>query len=176
MAATKYVKAEGVKLQWCKLQESDRDMGPSDGSDVGNKIDEIQGQYLIDIVLTEDQEKALVKAGVPNKGLQAQLFKQRDDGTRYYKAKRGHFNPKFKDNETGDMGVTVGPPKVWKLVDPDGPQVRDNMVAWDFEEDGLIGNGTVATVKFSVWDKKITTLEEVLITEHVPYESTGSEF
>ena len=161
------IRIKDVKLEWAKLKEENRDMGKSDGSDVSNKLDLIQGQYVVDVMLTADQVEELKVAGVPHTGLQAQLFKQRNTGELFYKAKRGHFNPKFTDKGTGESGVVVGPPDVYKY-DTDG----ETVVAWDWGVDGLIGNGTTADVKFDVWDKKITTLMGVLVTDLVPYEAT----
>jgi hypothetical protein len=148
-------------LNWAKLQERDRDMGKNDGSDVSNKLQEIQGQYVVDCVIDQAAKDKMIAEGIPSKGLQAQLFKEYPDGTMYYKAKRGHFNPKFRDPD-GTPGVVVGPPKVIK-------ETEDGYADWDWETDGLIGNGTKAEVKFDVWDGKITLLETVCITELVPY-------
>ena len=148
-------------LNWAKLQERDRDMGKNDGSDVSNKLQEIQGQYVVDCVIDQAAKDKMIAEGIPSKGLQAQLFKEYPDGTMYYKAKRGHFNPKFSGPD-GTPGVVVGPPKVIK-------ETEDGYADWDWETDGLIGNGTKAEVKFDVWDGKITLLETVCITELVPY-------
>ena len=52
-------------------------------------------------------------------------------------------------------------------------RVDGEVVPWDWEVDGLIGNGSKATVKFDVWDGKITTLEKVCVTEHLKYEGKG---
>jgi hypothetical protein len=106
----------------------------------------------------------MVADGIPNKGLQAQLFKTNKEGKQFYKATRPHFNPKFKNQDTGEQGVEMGPPVMLKMVEGD-------YLPWDWGEDGLIGNGTKATVKFDVWDGKITTLEKVCVTEHVAFEA-----
>jgi hypothetical protein len=148
-------------LNWARLMESNRDMGPKDGSDVAEKIDSVQGFYTADCIIDEDTKEKMIKDGIPNKGLQAQLFKKNADGDMFYKAKRGHFNPKFRD-ENGNPGVVMGPPKVLKKTD-------NGYEAWDWETDGLIGNGTEAEVKFDVWDGKITTLEAVCVTKLVQY-------
>ena len=83
---------------------------------------------------------------------------------KYYKATRPHFNPKFVNQETGEQGVLVGPPAMFK-------RSGEDYVAWDWEEDGLIGNGSKVIVKLDVWDGKITTLEKVAVVDHVVYES-----
>jgi hypothetical protein len=160
-------------VNWAKLREEDRDMGKNmqEGSDARNKIDEVQGRYTVQLMLDKDTKKKMVSDGVPNKGMQAQLFKEDQEGTEYFSARRGHFNPKFKDQNTGEMGVVMGPPRVLK-EDADGV-----LVDWDFEADGLIGNGSKVVAKLDVWDGKLTTLEAVKVVEHVPYEaSDGSAF
>ena len=97
-------------VNWAKLREEDRDMGKNmqEGSDARNKIDEVQGRYTVQLMLDKDTKKKMVSDGVPNKGMQAQLFKEDQEGTEYFSARRGHFNPKFKDQNTGEMGVVMG--------------------------------------------------------------------
>jgi len=64
-------------VNWAKLREEDRDMGKNmqEGSDARNKIDEVQGRYTVQLMLDKDTKKKMVSDGVPNKGMQAQLFK-----------------------------------------------------------------------------------------------------
>ena len=150
-----YVECE---LEWAKLRPEDRDMGPQDGSDMAKNFDDKQGVYVVNCLIDDETRTKMVADGIPNKGLQAQLFKTNKEGRDFYKATRPHFNPKFKNQDTGEQGVEVGPPEVLKMVD-------EEYIHWDWEEDGLIWNGSKATVKFDVWDGKITTLEKVLVTE-----------
>jgi hypothetical protein len=150
-----YVNCE---LEWAKLRPEDRDMGPQDGSDMAKNFDDKKGVYVVNCLVDDEAKSKMVSDGIPNKGLQAQLFKVNKEGRQFYKATRPHFNPKFKNQETGEQGVEVGPPEVLKM---DG----ENYVPWDWGEDGLIWNGSKATLKFDVWDGKITTLEKVLVTE-----------
>lgn len=156
-------------LEWAKLREQDRDMGPKDGSDTANTIEAVQGNYLVNCVINNDIKAKMIKDGIPAKGLQSQLFKTDNEGKLFYKAKRPHFNPKLNNQETGEKGVVFGPPKVFKEVDGE-------LVEWAWEADGLIGNGSKATVKFDVWDGKITTLEAIKVTEHVKFEKTSGGF
>ena len=160
-----YVECE---LEWTKLREDDRDMGPRDGSDMANNFDAKQGIYVVNCVIDEATKSKMVADGIPNKGLQAQLFKTSKEGKAFYKATRPHFNPKFRNQETGEQGVVTGAPAVLKMVDGE-------YINWDWEADGLIGNGSKATVKFDVWDGKITTMEKVLVTEHLKYEANNDE-
>ena len=160
-----YVECE---LEWTKLREEDRDMGPRDGSDMANNFDAKQGIYVVNCVIDEATKSKMVADGIPNKGLQAQLFKTSKEGKDFYKATRPHFNPKFRNQETGEQGVVTGAPAVLKMVDGE-------YINWDWDADGLIGNGSKATVKFDVWDGKITTMEKVLVTEHLKYEANNDE-
>ena len=152
------------EVEWAKLREEDRDMGPNDGSDMANTFNMKQGVYVLNLMLTDESKAKMIKDGVPNTGLQAQLFKTNKEGQMYYKATRPHFNPKFVNQETGEQGVLVGPPAMFK-------RSGEDYVAWDWEEDGLIGNGSKVIVKLDVWDGKITTLEKVAVVDHVVYES-----
>lgn len=152
------------ELEWTKLRPEDRDMGPNDGSDMAKNFDAKKGIYVVNCIIDEGTKSKMVADGIPNKGLQAQLFKTNKEGKQFYKATRPHFNPKFKNQDTGEQGVEMGPPVMLKLVE-------DEYLPWDWGEDGLIGNGTKATVKFDVWDGKITTLEKVCVTEHVAFEA-----
>ena len=156
------------EIEWAKLREEDRDMGPNDGSDMANTFNAKQGVYVVNLMLTEDSKSKMIADGVPNKGLQAQLFKTNKEGRMFYKATRPHFNPKFRNQETGEQGVTVGPPAMFK-------KSGDGFVPWNWEEDGLIGNGSKAIVKLDVWDGKITTLEKVAVVDHVVYESNNTD-
>jgi len=160
-----YVECE---LEWTKLREEDRDMGPRDGSDMANNFDVKQGIYVVNCVIDDATKNKMVADGIPNKGLQAQLFKTSKEGKAFYKATRPHFNPKFRNQETGEQGVVTGAPAVLKMVDGE-------YVNWDWDADGLIGNGSKATVKFDVWDGKITTMEKVLVTDHLKYEANNDE-
>ena len=153
------------ELEWTKLRPEDRDMGPNDGSDMAKNFDAKKGIYVVNCIIDEDTKSKMVADGIPNKGLQAQLFKTNKEGKQFYKATRPHFNPKFKNQDTGEQGVEMGPPTMLKMVDGE-------YLPWDWENDGLIGNGTKATVKFDVWDNKITTLEKVCVTEHVADEAS----
>lgn len=150
-----YVECE---IEWAKVRPEDRDMGPQDGSDMAKTFNDKQGVYVVNCLIDDEAKAKMVSDGIPDKGLQAQLFKTNKEGRQFYKATRPHFNSKFKDKDTGEQGVEVGPPEVLKH---DG----ENYVAWDWEEDGLIWNGSKATVKFDVWDGKITTMEKILVTE-----------
>ena len=139
-----------------------------EGSDQRNNIEAKQGLYGVNCVIDDAAKSKMIADGIPNKGLQAQLFKVSKEGKDFYKATRPHLNPKFYDKNTGKQGVVMGAPAVLKMVDGE-------YINWDWEADGLIGNGSKATVKFDVWDNKITTMEKVLVTDHLKYEANNEE-
>ena len=68
-----YVECE---LEWTKLREEDRDMGSNlmEGSDQRNNIEAKQGLYVVNCVIDDAAKNKMVADGIPNKGLQAQLF------------------------------------------------------------------------------------------------------
>ncbi len=157
------------EIEWAKLREEDRDMGPNDGSDMALNMQAKQGVYVVNLMLDEDTKDKMISDGVPNKGLQAQLFKTNKEGRMFYKATRPHFNPKFKNRQTGEQGVVVGPPAMFKKVG------KDDHVAWDWEKDGVLGNGTKVIAKLDVWDGKITQLEKISVVDHVVFEPEAED-
>ena len=152
------------ELEWAKLREEDRDHGPNDGSDMAINMEAKKGIYVVNLMLTDESKAKMIEDGVPNKGLQAQLFKTDKNGRMYYKATRPHFNPKFKNQATGEQGVVIGSPAMFK-------EEGGEHIPWDWEVDGLVGNGSYATVKLDVWDGKITQLEKISISNQVVYVS-----
>lgn len=156
---TKYVYARG-EAYWAKLKEDNRDTGkylPED-SDVRKKLESIDGQYTIDLHMTDEDIDNLVKDGVPNKGLHSQNFKEDGDGNKFYRFKRPHVNPKITDKDGEPL--FYGPPQV--LI-KDG----DENVPFD----GLIGNGSDVIVKATVYDSKIVTMQAVKIIDLIEYEA-----
>ena len=163
------IKIEDLPIKWAKLTYEDRDMGPEDGSETGDKITAKQGQYTVQLMLTDEKKQEMIDAGIPTKGMIGQNFKTDNDGQQYYNAKRGHFNPYFTDEKTGEKGVVVGPPKVFTMVDGEA-------VDWDWDNDGKLGNGTVVTAKFNLYKpKNIVEIVALLVTEHVPYEVSSND-
>ena len=45
-----YVECE---LEWTKLREEDRDMGPNDGSDMANNFNAKQGIYVVNCIIDD---------------------------------------------------------------------------------------------------------------------------
>lgn len=160
MSKTKYVYLTG-KAQYARLREDNRDMGSNlpEGSDQRNKIEAEEGHYIMNLVVTPEAKKQAIADGVPNKGMTGQLWKETAEGDPFYKCKRVHKNTKLKDRETGEQGVIMGAPKVL-LVNAEGKNEP---------YDGDIGNDSVVTVKLSVWDDKIVTMEAVRIDELIEW-------
>lgn len=153
-------------LLWSKLREEDRDMGNGNGTDMDKKIESVQGNYCVTLVITNQTYSEMELLGIPTKGLHGQLFSETEDGWEY-RVKRGHFNPAFTDKSTGEKGVIIGAPAV-VYEDDDGV-----MRPWDFDEMGLLGNGTVAKVKLDLWRKNglsKVTLEAVRVISQVEYD------
>jgi hypothetical protein len=150
--------------QFTRLTEVGRDMGVNltEGSDQRNKIEACQGMYLLNLHVTKAEKAKAIAAGVPNKGLTGQLWKTDKDGGDYYKCTRKHFNPKFTDRETGEQGVVMGPPNVFKDT-PEGNK------EWDWVEDGLIGDGSSVKVRLSIYKETIVEMTAVKVLEHVVY-------
>lgn len=154
-----YVDFEGT-AKFAKVFEHNRDMGENlmDG-DQKNKIVAEQGHYLLTVEITPETKKQMIAAGVPNKGMVGQLFKEDDEGNLSYKCKRPHFNPRINRGEGKVMGAPV-------VMDADNRE-------WD--EETLIGNGSKLKVRLDVWEGKIVTLHAVKVIELVEYtpDNTG---
>ena len=157
-----YMEAES---RYAKVFEDNRDMGDKlpEGSDMKNKLEQTQGQYVVDLVVTPEAKAKAIADGIPDTGMIGQRWKTDPEGNDYYKASRKHFNPNMTDRETGQKGVTQGPPAVVKVE-------GDAVVPWDFEKDGYIGNGSKVVAKFSVWEGKIVDLVALKVVEQVEWE------
>lgn len=167
-----------VLLHYVKVFEENRDMG-------NDKVDhsDTDGIYSVDLELTLEQVDQLKALGVPAATLGYQTFKKREEGDNYtFKVKRPHVSKYLKDDE-GKRQV-MGPPLVFdynaalKAWDEAGRAGRfDEYIAPWKMADGLIGNGTRAKVKLSVYKGKATivTLERIGFTELVQYTGADSE-
>jgi len=156
--------------QYARIFEGQQDMGSNlpEGSKARVKLESTKGQFVLNLFMTKEAKKQAIADGIPNKDLVGQLWKEDDDGNVYYKCTRKNFNPKFKDKETGEPGVLMGPPTVVKQTD-------DGIEPWDYEVDGNVGNDSKVVVKMNVWDDKISEMLAVKVVEHVPFvpESQG---
>lgn len=153
---TKYTEVTTTgPIEWAKIFESNRDMSGFEG-----QYDDCEGAYVLTQVLTKEEFEKLKKAGTQKKPIQRRLM----EGEIAIKFERKHLVKKRDGTEIPQAG---GAPKV---VGPDGKR-------WDVEEDGLIGNGTIAAVtnlitSFKGQDGKMisrTSITKVKILEYVPY-------
>lgn len=142
-------------IEWAKIFEDNREMSGYEGA-----YEECEGAYTLVQVLSKEEFEKLKKAGTMKKPIQKRLM----DGEIALKFERKHL-VKTKDGK--EVSQAGGAPKV---VGPNGK-------TWDLDEDGLIGNGTVAEVTnlistFKGQDGKMvarTSLTKVKIIEHIPY-------
>ncbi|CAB4139071.1 hypothetical protein UFOVP346_18 [uncultured Caudovirales phage] len=174
---TKVVILDAI-LHYAKVFEENRDMG-------NDKVDhsDTDGIYSVDLELTLEQVDQLKALGVPAVALGYQTFKKREEGDTYtYKVKRQHLSKNLKD-DSGNRQM-MGAPLVFdynaalKAWDDNSRAGRfdEFIVPWKMS-DGLIGNGTRAKVKLSVYKGRATivTLERIGFTELVQYTGTDSE-
>jgi len=154
-----FVDFEGT-AKFAKIFEHNRDMGDNlEDGDQKTKILSEQGHYILNVYITPETKKDMIAAGVPNKGMVGQLFKEDNDGNIFYKCKRPHFNPRINQGEGKVMGAPI-------VMDVDSKE-------WD--DQALVGNGSKLKVRLDVWDGKIVTLHAVKVLDLVEYvpDNTG---
>ena len=135
---------------WAKVFEDNRDL-----TGFEDALKDVGGQTCIDMDLDVDMMQKLRDSKSMKKGSAS----ADNEGLT-----RVRFTRRWQENYGG------GAPKVTKA---DG-------IAWDFDEDGAIGNGSVVEVLLNVYDtsrKSIvgTRLEKVKVLEHVKYEPDEDE-
>lgn len=144
-----FVDFEGT-AKFAKIFEHNRDMGENlEDGDQKTKILSEQGHYILNVYITPETKKEMIAAGVPDKGMVGQLFKEDNEGNIFYKCKRPHFNPRINQGEGKEMGAPV-------VMDGDNQE-------WD--DQVLVGNGSKLKVRLDVWDGKIVTLHAVKVLE-----------
>lgn len=155
-------------IEWARVFEGNRDMSGYEGM-----YEECEGAYTVVQVLTKAEYEKLKKAGSMKKPIQSRMM----DGQIAVKFERKHL---IKKNDGSVLAQAGGAPKV---VGPDGRP-------WT-QEDGLIGNGTIAEITnlvstFDVQDKETgkmskasrTSMTKVKLLEVVEYkkeEEVGEE-
>jgi len=157
-------------INWAKVYEDNRDMGPQDDSDIGKKLTESQGQYTLDMLVDGEIKEQMIKDGIPEVVLGYPQFHsvEDEDDLWKYRAKRPHFKPNWKNKGTGEMGVVMGPPTV---IDYNASKEAEELVYLS----NLIGNGSKGLVKLSIYKGRATIvgLEGVAITELVEFVPEG---
>ena len=144
-----FVDFEGTS-KYAKGFEHKRDMGENlEEGDQKSKIESEQGHYTITVKITPETKKDMIAAGVPNKGMVGQLFKEDNEGNLSYKCKRPHFNPRINRGEGKIMGAPV-------VMDSENNE-------WD--DQVLIGDDSKVKVRLDVWEGKIVTLHAIKVLE-----------
>lgn len=136
---------------WAKIFEQNRDLTGFD-----NSLADKGGQCSIDLDLDANNLAKLRQVG----------YKHGGDPS---PDNAGHFRVRLKRKWQEQYGG--GAPKVFK---------EDGNV-WDFNTDGEVGNGSVVSVIFQVYDTNYkgivgSRLEEVKVEEHKAYTSTRMSF
>lgn len=170
---TKYYTFD-TELYYARVFEGNRDNG--------EMYADTEGCYNVAVTLTDEQINDFVKMGVPRKALGYDTFKPLDvaDGKMTMRLKRTHLHKRF-NNDDGSRRVN-GPPAVfdynkaveaWKAAGGKGGMVDEYTTPWDMEKDGLLGNGTKAKVKVSIYKGRATivTLEKIAVVEQVKYDA-----
>lgn len=145
-------------------------------------LEKVDGQYLVDVIPATDKDLEAVKAVLTDKMYGgADRFKDADigSGKSFQLARKHNDKHIFKDRETGedkeyDFG---GEPEIVWWNDEKGRGTK-----FTLQDDGFIGNDTLAKVKFSVYmgDSEPTVsdtvrLEKIGIVDHVKYETQGGD-
>jgi len=168
-----------TQLYYAQVFEENRDKGEMHS--------ETDGVTKVTLRLTDEQIQDMKDKGVPESALGYQTFKDMtigDETFRTYTAKRPWVS-KYLKNEDGSK-VEMGAPLVFdynkaaetfKEAGGNGFIKDEHITPW-LMKDGLLGNGTKAKVKLSIYRGKnkagkptcVVTLEKIAITDHVPYE------
>lgn len=171
-----------TQLYYAQVFDGNRDNG-----DVHAETD---GVYKVTLKITNEQRQQLIDLGEQEIKLGYQTFKEATiDGETFtsYVVKRPVKSKHLKD-EAGEAQV-MGEPLVfdlntafeaWNVAGAIGYIKSEFKTKWTIQ-DGLLGNGTKAKVKISIYRGKnkagkptcIVTLEEIAITELVPYVGSG---
>lgn len=147
-------------IEWARLSEEGRDMTGYDGAYV-----DCDGAYTVNQILSKEELAKLKDAGSMKKPKQNRLM----DGEIVVKFERKH-TVKMKNGTVVEKAG--GPPAV----------VNAQGKPWNWEEDGLIGNGTLAQVTnlvstFDTANGKAsrTSLTKVKILSLVEYEKDTTD-
>lgn len=171
MANTDY-KVYDCKLEYARVFTHNMDKG-SDDNDAARKVASTEGQFVTNMLVTDEVKAAMIADGIPEKSMGYQMFQEVMEGTGddarptgewRYRAKRPNLSP-FKDDDGNPQ--YFGPPNV---VDYPATAEAGEQVKWD--EEVLLGNGTEAKVKLSIYkngSKRIIRLESIGVMKLVEY-------
>ena len=146
---TKYL-TYPCKVMWAKVFEENRDMGNPD-NDMGKKIIAHEGQYVLDMHITEQTKRQMVADGIPEQSMGHDMFKpafQFADHEWVYRPKRMHLAPDTWKDDKGKR-VVLGAPDVGDLNRPYEDENGYKRAAKHSFADGEIGNGSDLMVKLT---------------------------
>ena len=150
-------------LEYPKVFEENLDMGNPDGPRVAQAIAEKGGQFIVNGYFTEESQiDLLLSEGLDPSPMNSQRIADGSDFGigKFMKLKRDKNNIKvFQDKSGRDVEVDYG---------------GGNKRMWSFEEDGALGNGTVAKVQFETYSNGAgVRLMNIGVVNHVKYESSS---
>jgi hypothetical protein len=164
-------------LEYAKVFPENADMGDPNGNNTQKSIAEKGGQYTVNCYFTsEDQIQQLIDGGLQTQINGNDIIKtgnQQFGIGKFLTLKRPvKDNIKTFENKNNTVKVNYGgKPGVVDLT-----QGQENKRWWSFEDDGAIGNGTVAMVQFETYsDGMGRRLKNLGIIEHVEYEPVSSD-
>lgn len=185
MATTKYVQIDAY-LSWAKVFEFNRDtadkarkMGVTHKG-VLKGLEKWEGQYTVDVSpATQDDFDKVKEVLTDIKYGGNPRYRDSEFGVKQsFNLSRKHLDKlTFKNKEGEDVEYDFGgqPDVVW-FNDEKGKNVP-----WDSEVDGLIGNGTLAKVKFSIYmsedkptESDTVRLEKIGVINHIAFETEGN--
>ena len=159
-------------LEYAKVFPENADMGSPDGPRAAQAVHSQGGQYITNAYFTEEAKIGhLEKEGLDLHPMNSDRIRQgnADLGIgKYMKIKRKISDVKNFTDRNGEP-VTIdygGAPTVVNLTEG-----REKKRLWSFSEDGALGNGTKAKVKFELYaDGAGIRLSDLVITDPVIYE------
>lgn len=164
-------------LEYAKVSPENADMGDPNGNTTQKSIADKGGQYTVNCYFTSDgQIEELMQDGLDPKPMGSDRIKMgnQDFGIgKFINLKRPvPDNIKTFENKNNTVEVNYGgKPGVVDLT-----QGQENKRWWSFEDDGAIGNGTVAMVQFETYSNGAgVRLKNIGILEHVEYEPVSSD-
>lgn len=167
-------------LEYAKVFEENYDKGDPDApvKSAQGSVAKKGGQTVVNVYFTSEEDKQkLIAAGMDLKpmGHDRILKGNQEFGIgEFIKLKRGYKDniKVFENKKGGTTEVNYGGlPKVLDLRDP------ENKKLWSVADDGFLGNGTEAIVRFDLYSEGAgLRLEALAVTKLVPYEqSEGSQ-
>ena len=186
MAKTQWVQIDAY-LDWAKVFSENRDTAErAKKQGVTHKgvlkfLEKFDGQYTVQVTPATGHDLQEVQKFLTEKlygGKPRFTDSDKGCGKKFELSRRHDDKHTFKDRETGkDVDYDFGgePEIVWFNDD------KGKNVDWDKQKDGLIGNGSLAKVKFSVYmgedkpsESDTVRLEKLGIIEQVVYESDST--